>query len=91
MGRLDIPENHVHEARYLYRRPEVRGRANVTEPLDPRIHLGLIPLGHDVEGALELTVQQALELAALLIAAVQTKCQRRDIADALSRTEPLYV
>lgn len=84
-------EGDVQVARYMPTHPRVRHRANVREPLDPRIEVRLIPLGHDLDGEMELTVQQALDLAAALVKAVQEKCQRRDIADALNRTEPLHV
>lgn len=73
---------------YSYLRPRVIGRANVSEPIDPRIR---IPLMGEPEAEMRLTVPQALELATMLTTAVSEFCQRRDVTDALRRTEPLVV
>ena len=78
--------------RFMPYRCEVRGRENVREPLDNRIHVRLLPSDFEQEPAeMALTVHQALELAHNLIAAVSRFSERRDVRDALARTEPLYV
>lgn len=78
---------------FIYSKPRIAYRENVTQELNPRITVPLIELKpglHDfTENTMNLTVPQALELSSYLIDTVNQFCRRKDIIDALLRTEPL--
>lgn len=81
---LERPER----AQYMYFRPRHPHRDNVREPVNPTI---IVPLIGDPDRPAEmaLTVPQCIELATMLMVAVQDFCKRWDVAEALHRTTPL--
>lgn len=81
--------------RLLFYGADTIGRANASEPLNPRsIRLRL--LRSDEKGPVEtvdvtMTVPQAIEAVTQLALAVQSALRRADIAKALSNTDPARV
>lgn len=70
----------------FYGRPHNEYRQNVSEPVSPFI---VLPIYEDREAKeMHLSVPQALELANLLIAAVQSFIKRGDVNRVLLSQEP---